>query len=372
MSKICNHPVGKYLIDTRYKSLMREFRFYGIEELFTSRENELDVNAMSKNVKYRLKSMFVGDEPLCKPNECLDVQNCGASTQWTCPNYEKIVRERIACYYTFMDVIKAMGGAISGSSVLSAVLKTDWKIKDIDVYVTESNLLDYVLSNLHQIDLPHLYSKSLKKLGMSDELPILRSFSRLTSSQAGRIIGSLNPESYMQKTYGNKFFETSKLEVKDEIENRFARDLQLELVQALKFFFQAETIEIVSKDDLDGAYSSHNGIKYVLRIIIGKNVNPGLVIDFIVTRCTIPFVLDVFDFDFNKIYYDGHSVNCLDWKAVVSKYSSNYKDIGMIKEVGRWDLTYGIHTYVNNIARIRKYFDRGFIVTIKSLYPKYI
>lgn len=77
-------------------------------------------------------------------------------------------------------------------------------------------------------------------------------------------------------------------------------------------------------------------------------------LDFIITRSTPKYLIRNFDFDFNKIFYDGDFVNAYNWIAIHNKsaYNNDFRSKS----------PYEIVNYITHIKRITKYAKRGFSI----------
>ncbi len=369
IADIMQHPTFTQMTERGYKAFFREVRFYGIESLFTANDHvELDLYNLTKTVERDLENMFCGDilklygnfhkcPTMNAGEECVDHINC-LRKEFIMHSVFDVASQD---FKIFMSHIKSMNGVISGSAVLASVLDAPWKstVKDIDIYIPEENLIKYLsqrfLSLFHGIPVNPVPSFPLLKELSSRSLSYREVLCELVDPNAGL----WSERSRLHTLIGPKAERSQK---RQECTKSFLLNLRAEMVEFLKIVFKAETATPVSKDDLEGSYNSHNGILYVIRMSI-----KGALVDLVVTKCTTPYVLSMFDFNFNKIYYDGYSVNCLDWKSVLTKYTSNFKDIFIKEEkFSSTDHVRGIHQYVYNIERIKKYFKRGFFVTIRT------
>jgi len=103
--------------------------------------------------------------------------------------------------------------------------------------------------------------------------------------------------------------------------------------------------------NLDGGYGVCHELSHVIRAKLGD-----LKVDFCMLRCTVPYFIQNFDFQFNTVYYDGHALHAFDWGSIVTRTSPNsYK-------ADRYNIS-EIDKYWENIERIEKYFKRGFVIT---------
>jgi hypothetical protein len=243
-----------------------------------------------------------------------------------------------------------MGGVISGSSVLKSVLQEDWNSTDIDVYVTEENLRSFLTRNTWRFDnyartgifrdpisyLAEYVSRSDTNI-IHDHLKDL-----LHKSNSGETPYLLSLYNALKAT-GN----TDK-----DIEVEILKTVRNEMKTTVVKLLGGKDSELIPKENAVKNYHELSGIVYVIRFTFCDKK-----VDLVVCRCTVPFVIDNFDFGFNKVYYDGYSINCLDWEAVSTKIATNdyCRDLNTYNEIER---------YVYNISRIRKYFNRGYLVLL--------
>ena len=100
--------------------------------------------------------------------------------------------------------------------------------------------------------------------------------------------------------------------------------------------------------------------KYFNNIFIKKIIKfkfNNLPIDVILCGNSPHEMISSFDFDFNKIYFDGYGICALKWKSVFSKTTYN--------KVNNTDNYIGdACRYIENIDRISKYTDRGFTILL--------
>lgn len=212
----------------------------------------------------------------------------------------------------FVRGLRTIGGYLSGSLVLSCALDEDWNnISDgIDIYANAKQV-EGLLCNLGY----YLGSDSNQSFSNGD--------SPLTNSNTIDISET------------NRYHMT-----KTKHKNRNIA----EIIQKL-FAFDIYKIK-------RNTYSDDN-ISLCIRFY-NRNTKINLIL---VNNTPQQFISD-FDFDFNSIYFDGYSVFAFDWKSILSRKSSNYyrnwnKNLEESKR------------YLLNKNRIIKYFERGFVITIK-------
>lgn len=337
---IQQHPTYKWIERLGYEKLREEFKFYGIDDLPT-----LNPGSSHDNINPAgLKAAFERDFPKNIYNQPATLEEYeyyldrGRSHPECHPNGE------IPC---FLESLRGMGGVISGSSVLKSVLQEQWDSSDLDVYVTENNLRHYVLRSQWKYDrhyVPSTRSSYLKDYETSSATPIIRNHLRDLLQE----FPSGDP-SYLLLRYRQKLANGISPKV---IERELETSIRTEMMHALVKLLGGRNPELLSKTEVTANYHELSGISYVIRFnFCDKKV------DLVVCKCTVPFVIDNFDFGFNKVYYDGYSINCLDWEAVSTKIATNdyCRDLNTYNEIER---------YVYNISRIRKYFRRGYLVLL--------
>jgi hypothetical protein len=316
------HPSYQWIGRLGYEKLRQEFKFYGIDELPTLNPGSTHDEINPAELKDRFEKDFGADAYLQ-----------GDSTG--------------AKFRNFLDVLRGMGGVISGSSVLKSVLQEAWESTDVDIYVTEDSLKAYVLGHHGRCYLNYgniKQSSYLNDYETHSSTPIIRNHLRdlLHFKPEGK-------PSYLLGIYkGLK----ARGQSPQKIENCLEITIRTEIMYAVVKLLGGDHPELLSKSEVTANYNELSGIDYVIRFsFCDKRV------DLVVCKCTVPFVIDNFDFGFNKVYYDGYSVNCLDWEAVSTKVTTNNycRDLNAHNDIER---------YVYNIARIRKYFRRGYLVLL--------
>jgi|SRR5579885_217068 len=214
-----------FIRKSNYDNFMQELDFYGIPSLFqsSSLRNEIDHQSMVERFHENLENLF--------PSE---------------------VASR-----NFFSQILALGGTFSGSFLLQAILKENWKDKpkDLDVYVN---------------------------IGMLD--------------------GMLGHRTVSASFYG---FE-SKYEMKY---------WQL-IAEKVRKLLGAKTAIVVDKSTPPG-YNFTSDIVYVIKIEMEKFNLDFIVIATTVPY----FIDKNFDFDFCKVYYDGYVIHAIDWNPILNRCS---------------------------------------------------
>lgn len=228
---------------------------------------------------------------------------------------EQLGEEKCA---NFIHCISMLGGIFSGSSLLKAITYdkniniVNWQSNDVDIYINEGQLA-YRLG---------LYFEDMEK------------------------ITSTNTRQY--------FTDLRKLITKNVInffDNQwFIANLDKPNVKLVNIADQVPFDINSSVDDLT-KYSQCEGILYVI-----KFKYDDLNIDLIVLTKTPQYFIKNFDFAFNKIYYDGFFVNAFDWTSILSKRCKN-------NNLRLTHNTY-LEKYAHNLARIEKYWKRGYFITI--------
>lgn len=343
---IKQHPTYKWLKRLGYEKLREEFKFYGIDDLpnlnpGSNCESLNPVKLLERFEEYFFHEMsgmqltmkdyhetFYGNTTLQEPS---DTRECRQ----------------------FLDNVKAMGGAISGSLVLKTVLEEAWETSDIDIYVSEENLHNFICKNVYQLKRFSGRGRVARDDASSyvtDHVMSARTTIITTELKAiqRRLRGG--PPSYFEDLFAT--IANSPDEDMDSIEAKILMKVREEMMKDIVELFNGKDAKILSKRESIKAYNELNGVSYVIRFKF-----QGRKVDLVVTKCHVPFVIDNFDFAFNKVYYDGYAVNCMDWEAVSTKVCiNNYC----------WQSRQqnDIEKYVYNIERIRKYFQRGFVVLL--------
>lgn len=372
LNEIISHPSYRWMQYKEFKTLMKEFSFYGVYSLFIS-NYEIDPCNLKRKVKYTLKELFQITQ-----NAAIIQYHPGMillpSIDSPGSKYSKTK------YYTFIDKIKRMDAVISGSTILKSVLEMEWPTKDLDIYLTESNLFEFIrkyfFSELHRRNMitmtdqsknfPYLEEFATGKKTIEDFLITLGDKNNFIRTKITEIAQQIKTEKQpLLSDYPGLHQKISHLirhqhyplndSGVEKMLNEFASErikseIKLEMAKFLECIFEGTEMKLIDKTD-SRCYNELTGISHVIQMKI-NNVQ----VEFIICKCTVPFVIDNFDFGFNKIYYDGYSVNCLDWKAVLNRTAPNNYTARRQK----------IESYVYHIERIRKYFDRGFFITISK------
>lgn len=129
------------------------------------------------------------------------------------------------------------------------------------------------------------------------------------------------------------------------------RILSKELEQSI------DCVEVTDKHEFDNGYGMVRGLIFCIRFKMND-----IKFDLVITRYNPKDSISLFDFDFNKIYYDGYTLSSLSWGSIakmqsINRYASDrYSPSEECK-------------FKENINRIRKYIERGFILFINTEYP---
>ena len=110
----------------------------------------------------------------------------------------------------------------------------------------------------------------------------------------------------------------------------------------------------LNEEWLSKSYGRCKDLVYLLKFKL-NNIN----IDFVIVSCTVRYFIEGFDFDFNKIYYDGYVVHAFDWKSIKNRISYNNCDGDRYNSSSQ-------SQYLTNYKRINKYLLRGFVLLIKN------
>jgi len=198
---------------------------------------------------------------------------------------------------SFVDSVMEINGIMSGSFVLQTYLNADWNSNDIDIYM-ESDIF-----SCHFYDWITGYSYGHKlPLGFGMEKSNLIALNR------------------SQDNYDDTLCEFLELFLKDT----FGEDV---------------SNIVVKKVEKDSGYSTCSYFNKLIKFKI-NNVN----IDLILCKCRPFSAICQFDFDFNKIYFDGYTIGAMNWKAIHSKTSWN--NFMIDRTIDR-----------NNISNESRYFD---------------
>lgn len=176
------------------------------------------------------------------------------------------------------------------------------------------------------------------------------------------IITDTTKQTTTKQTISNTSVTLTKIpELIQAVEQHAIGETREYIGQCIGEYFGAISTKIAEKGDKTrsgGSYRYTNRISYVVKL----KFKDGPDVDIIIVKCTIPYQLKDFDFDFCKIYFDGYMVHSLNWDSVVNKYSVDTETSMTLVAFVR---------YSDNIQRIEKYTKRGFIVTPDDT-PEYI
>lgn len=341
---IKEHQTYSWLERSNYEKLREEFKFYGIDELPSLNPGSGCESLNPAELLERFEEEFFYEMSGMQ----VDMKNYHgmfyANTTLQEPKETQMCRQ-------FLYNIKGMNGVISGSLVLKSILQEPWNSSDIDVYVTEENLHNFICKNAYSLKRFSVNMKLIRDNASSylaDHM--MSSSTTIITTELKEIQRKLGAGtlSYM----GNLFIDmknSSGENIEEAILIKVREELMIDIVE----LFNGENGKMLSKRESVCAYDELNGVSYVIRFtFLNRKV------DLVVCKCHVPFVISNFDFAFNKVYYDGYSVNCLDWEAVSTKVCVN--DYCSVGPGGQND----IERYVYNISRIKKYFKRGFLVLL--------
>jgi len=208
--------------------------------------------------------------------------------------------------FTFLSYFN---GVISGSYILQLVMNKEWTNgnRDIDIYLDEMYVNKYIL-------LPALKGKYGNK--------------------------------YIHNDTNNLYNDPTMVEVlRNYFRYYFGEDAEIDIPE------NGDTLSETKFETDTCDYNSCIYFKKLIKIVL-KNKNK---IDIIICSCNPKIFLKEYDFDFNKIYFDGFTIGAEDWNPIVKKTSVN----------GYKRNRYNVHPtvkYINNITRIKKYTDRGFLI----------
>lgn len=121
--------------------------------------------------------------------------------------------------------------------------------------------------------------------------------------------------------------------------------------KCLMDYFECKDYTIHTQKELDNGYGLCSHLSHVIKFTF-ENVK----IDIVIVTCTVPFFIGQFDFDFNRLYYDLYSVYAFNWTSIKCKKSIN-------KYARERYNTSESCKYADNLNRIQKYIDRGFVIT---------
>ena len=225
----------------------------------------------------------------------------------------KNIQKKFGNVKDFMNNLRMLGGCLSGSFILSSVLNEEWDYKN-------------TYKNWSEEERNKLFKDCGEQLNKTIDIDI----------------------------YVNKYILEGVLKQIGKIETTGLRELWDIAKSVRKMFDFDEKYEIMDPEKWKETYGETGHMCYM--IYFSKC---GIKIDFIVLDCTVPYFIASFDFDFNTVYYDGFTVSAFNWKSILSRRSNNYK------ENDKHDISENVK-YFNNRARILKYFERGFVITIKN------
>lgn len=317
------------LILENFKALKHELKFFGVYRLLEPKS------------KQQLKSGFDAREVIDRLVESLPTlfTNIQPSKPFNGRGLSPLKPDQLM--KEFLHTIKAVGGYMSGSFVLKHVLDENWECNDIDIYVNETSLKGMIINN---------------QIGLTERATILTSYN------------SILRDYFTIMDARSKDINSSDKTRSQEIKYAVALSLLISKVfqgKVEKFYTRSGLlIDSTGKDGdeseatlakvTDGSYcSKHHAISAAISAIVKLDIH-GLKVDLVLVETTVPYFIDrYFDFGFNKVFYDGYNITCLDWRAVLNKRCQNHFD----KPVGSREID-----FLTNISRIHKYLQRGFTI----------
>lgn len=244
------------------------------------------------------------------------------STKKCLRNIEKGLDKKGVGHLFFIEHLQYLQGCLSGSFVLQSYLDEEWNDSDgdLDIFINVNNWEKYCKDMYYHACYPTPWIENSEPNELSKYLDQYRKNGH-----------KYNPELRYEICYDKKYIKA-----------------------IYKYLFQNKKIKVKVFDDLAtyGNTESKNSIYRVIKLKIND-----LKVDLVITRCFPQQYIQIFDLDFNKIYFDGYCIHSFDWNSIHNKQSVN-KD-GRIKYICN-----DIERYMNNLIRIKKYTGRGFYIAI--------
>jgi hypothetical protein len=319
------------LIVENFKALKHELKFFGVYRLLEPKSKQqlksgFDAREVIDRLVETLPTLFTNIEPAKKfaPHR----------------NAEQIGEE-------FLHTVKSVGGYMSGSFVLKHLLNEEWDCHDIDIYVNETNLKGMIINN-------QLCVNGRNNV-LSDKGSILKDFFTIGDAR------SMDVNSYDKNSREREIKYAVALSLlitkvfRGTVEKFYTRSgLLIDCTEkSMNRTDDANDEPTLNKITDESYCSQHHAIAESISAIVKLNIH-GLKVDLVLVNVTVPYFIDrYFDFGFNKVFYDGYNITCLDWRAVLNKRCQNHFD----KPVGSREVD-----FLTNISRIHKYLQRGFII----------
>lgn len=230
--------------------------------------------------------------------------------------FNKVLNDMTEYRYTknkLNDFLISSGSIVSGSFVLENYLNEDWGNKDIDIYVNNER------------------------------------FKRICDENWEKYIESIEKSKSMDVKY-----RTNLLNFYMENEN------ECKIKYTLAKIFECSPKNIkdfkqISKEDENTIITAYSVSKSFFKLIKFK-INK-MAIDLILSTCEPIEFINKFDFDFNKIYYNGYAISAYDWNSINKRISYNNTEYN-IKNITSF--------YLANVDRIEKYYLRGFTILLEQ------
>lgn len=223
-------------------------------------------------------------------------------------------------YDQFIYYLQYLHGCLSGSFVLQSYLNEEWNDSDgdLDVFVQKHDYEYFCDQVITKIKYNYLNREKWAVL-----------------YETGSVL-------YENRDYYNPMFVTS----------------------IHKYMLNIETVEMISPTLTQwkcyNLNQTHNHIYHIFKLKVNNTI-----IDFIIVDYPPQYHIQHFDFDFNKIYFDGYFVNAFDWNAIHNKTSMNhdakYENLDQTPYSKDMYMN-NIEHYMNNLVRIKKYTGRGFYI----------
>jgi len=303
----CNGVYCPYCCqDANIKHEVTQREFYQIEEELTDHLQQF-YNDLH----------FYGFLPLIPINKKYSIDKC-------LDNIKNGLIKKEIDYDKFIYYLQYLHGCLSGSFVLQSYLDEEWTNGDLDIFVQRH-------------DYEHFFDAAFKNVHS-----ILN-------------VGGVDCFNF-KKTLDIKYMKALYIEKKHKSNIYYNDELLVALHQVMFCTSSVEIIPVESPDFIKRYRTVFcmDSIYKVIKMIINNTK-----IDLIITNYPPQYHIKNFDFDFNKIYFDGYFVNSFDWNAIHNRISLN-KD-------GRYngfDNSSCITRYMMNLDRIKKYTGRGFYIPL--------
>jgi hypothetical protein len=198
---------------------------------------------------------------------------------------------------SFLNAVRDLGGIISGSFILKTYLNEDWTSNDVDIYV-----------NLYDFSRMIAYSERKNR----------------------KTVDEKESERLIKLNLGSEDYEKT------------------DIILVSKFLSTIFHESKISDVKVNNTEYRHNYVKKDIKIVMN-----GVNIDLVLCDRSPLRAIELFDFDFNKIYFDGTSLGACNWNSIHNRISGNnpFNHAGDNSDL-----------FFQNMRRIEKYVERGFVI----------